>query len=128
MATTDDATRHRIRLGKLIAKLEELFSWRSALHRITFAASAQLGREDVAQRLLFTIPAGHEGHLLVVHGETGSNAGTSAVLDIGRLGQPALFVAGHNVLGAAGVGQRAPAARRLGQTAGQAVDVFGRYV
>jgi hypothetical protein len=125
--TTDDRARARGATSSELKLLEELQLWRASLPRIALVLSSTVARSDTAQKLLFTIPAGFEAHVLVVHGETGSNAGTSAVLDIGRLGLPAVFVSAHSVLGNAGLGQRAPVARRLGVPAVEDVPVYGRY-
>jgi hypothetical protein len=117
----------RLALRDQIRELRALKTWRETLPRICFAVSAPVTRADTTPKALYTIPAGSEAHLMVIHGETGSNASTGAVLDVGRPGAPAAFVNGHSVLGAAGVGQKLPAARKLGVTTPDDVSVTGRY-
>ena len=96
--------------------------------RAALVASATINRTDTTPKALFTILAGHEAHALIVNGEFGSDAGTSAILDIGLLGGSATtIVNGLSVLGAAGVGQKAPDARHLGQVNANDQTMTGRY-
>ena len=109
--------------------IQALREWRDTLPRVCLVASAQVSRADTAPKSLFVIPAGHEAHLLVLHSDVGSNAGGTAVLDVGKLAPlPAiLFVTSHSVLGAAGVGQRLPLATKLGVPTQADVEVLARY-
>lgn len=127
MRTSDDPVRSRLAATDQIELLEALEKWRDALPRACLVASAQIERTDTAPKLLFTIPAGFEAHLLVVHGDVGSNAGATAVLDVARISPLLFFVQGHSVLGAAGVGQKFPAVVKMGVVTQADVEISGRY-
>lgn len=128
MRTSDDVTRERLASADQFEVFRALKEWRDQLPRVCLVASARVSRADTSPKSLFVIPSGHEAHLLVLHSDTGSDAGGTAVIDIGKLTPPvALFVAGHSVLGAAGVGQNFPPALRMGLPTPADIPVGARY-
>ena len=117
----------RLLLADQVSLLQALRDWQASLPRICRVVSTQVTRAMTTPTVLFTIPAGSEGHLVIVHGEVGSDAGLTAALDLGRNANPTMLVSGHSVLGAAGVGQHLPVARKLGVVSAADIAVTGRY-
>lgn len=114
-------------IGDLIEMLGRLQRWRELIPRACLVASATIARTDTVQKELFTIPAGHEGHLISVQGDTGSDLATLSSLDLGTIANPTLVLNGHSVLGILGVGQKMPDVRKLGQVNANDVTLYGRY-
>lgn len=114
-------------IGDLVELLGALKRWRDFIPRCCLVASATIDRSDTGQKRLFTVPAGHEMHMLCIHGETGVDLATLAWIDIGTPADPTRLMTGHSVLGVLGVGQKLLAARNLGQSEPVDVLVSGRY-
>ena len=61
-----------------------------------------VARTDTSAKDLFVLPAGSTPLALLIRGETASNAGTTAVLDVGITGTAEYFIADTSVLAAGG--------------------------
>lgn len=87
-----------------------------------------VARTDTTAKDLFTLPAGAVPLAVRVIGATGSDAGTTATLSIGKTGTATHFVNAMDVKSTAGVGQIAPTAANLGASVGaSAITVIGTY-
>lgn len=88
-----------------------------------------VARTDTSAKSLFTLPAGSVPIEWLIDGEAASNAGSSAVIDIGKSGAAQHFVAAHDVKTAAtGLGNQQAKGLKDGESVGASnVVVQGKY-
>lgn len=94
--------------------------------------SGTVARTDTAQKKLFTLPPGAVPVSWEIDAAAAgnSNAGTTAVIDVGTVATPTLFIAAHDVKTlATGGGSAVPKAQGNGTaiSATAPTPVYGRY-
>lgn len=88
--------------------------------------SGTVARTDTTAKNLFKLPAGAILELLLIGGTVASDAGTSAVLDVGKTGTDNFFVASHDVK-TAGSGDAANAAVTKNRGDQGGIQVTGKH-
>lgn len=100
----------------------------SGNNNVLKVASNTVARTDTSAKDLFTIPANADVHAIFVYGETASDAGTTAVIDIGKTGTADHFVNNFDVKGSTGTGLNlTTAATNLGDVGTSNITVIGTY-
>jgi hypothetical protein len=95
--------------------------------KVVQSKSNTFARTDTAAKTLFSIPALSEIIAIVISGNTPSNAGTTAVVDIGKTGTADFFIADYDLLTTSGTGVHVPAALNMGSVGSAAINVIATY-
>lgn len=95
--------------------------------KILYQKSNTVARTDTTAKSLFVIPALAEIVEIIISGNTASNAGTTAVLDIGKTGSNSFFVNDYSLLTASGLGVHVPAAVNMGSVGATDITVNATY-
>lgn len=85
-----------------------------------------IARTNTADTTLFTLPANAVVILWAITGATDSNAGTTAVIDVGPSGSDTSYIDAFDVKGS-GNGTFTPSGQVAGSIGSSAVQVVGKY-
>jgi hypothetical protein len=87
-----------------------------------------VARTDTTDKVLFTLPANAVVVAIFVNSPAASDAGTTAILDIGKVGTLEHFIANFDIKTAAtGAGSNLIDAITLGSVGSTAIQVTGKY-
>jgi hypothetical protein len=96
--------------------------------KIVYMKSNTVARTDTSAKTLFTLPAYSELIGFYIYGTVASDAGTTAILDIGKTGTGNFYINDFDVKGSTGVGVYIPAAQsNLGAAGATNITVTGTY-
>lgn len=90
------------------------------------AQSGTISRTNTSDTNLFVLPPDATIITLIVSGTVASNAGTSAVIDVGPAGSDTAYLSGFSVV-TDGDGTFIPATQDVVTTGNSAVQVVGKY-
>lgn len=90
--------------------------------------TATIARTDTTAKDLFTLPANAIVHALLIYGNTASDAGTTATIDVGKTGTLNHFLDDFDVTATQGAELTLPAtAENLGTVGTSEIQVTGLY-
>ena len=96
--------------------------------KVVQALQGTIARTDTADKNLFSLPANSTLLAILVDGAVASDAGTTAIVDVGVTGTDTQYVSGLSVKTPGGAELQFPQIANAGNVGTSAVQVVGKYV